>query len=543
MSASSKKKLRNEQAAEKMTQRQQHEQKEAKKLRTYTIIFSVVVVLMLVFALATVAYRGIANSGILARNTTAVTVGEHKLSSAEMNYFFVDTVYNYYNTNSSYISYILNTSTPLDQQAYFGNTEGYTWADYFMDSAKNQATAVYALTDAAKAAGHTLSEDEIAAIDNSMEVLELYATYNNYSDPEDYLQAMYGNGATLKSYRAYTELNKLATSYQTAHQESLSYDDAALRAAEAENYAQYSAFSYNMYYVEASKFLIGGTTAEDGTTTYTDEEKARAVSLAKEAADSLISDEIQSVEDLDAAIGALYINAEAETPVTSTAYTDYAYSKISTTYQEWITDDARVEGNKTVIPYVTGEEGSEVTNGYYVLYFVGANDNNYPLVNVRHILIAPEGGTYDSSTGSTTYSDEEWAAAKEKAEQMLKAWEDANGDEDSFKALANENSADSDGSDGGLYTDVYPGQMVTNFNDWCFAEGRKKGDTGIVESDYGYHIMFYSGDSETLYRDFLIENDLLTADMNAWYDGIVSAVTAEIVDTKYIRTGMTMTSY
>ena len=37
--------------------------------------------------------------------------------------------------------------------------------------------------------------------------------------------------------------------------------------------------------------------------------------------------------------------------------------------------------------------------------------------------------------------------------------------------------------------------MVTEFNDWCFDAARQPGDTGIIESTYGYHIMYYVGDN------------------------------------------------
>ena len=43
--------------------------------------------------------------------------------------------------------------------------------------------------------------------------------------------------------------------------------------------------------------------------------------------------------------------------------------------------------------------------------------------------------------------------------------------------------------------------MVTNFNDWCFDESRQPGDHGIVETEYGYHIMYFVGDSETVFSN------------------------------------------
>ena len=33
--------------------------------------------------------------------------------------------------------------------------------------------------------------------------------------------------------------------------------------------------------------------------------------------------------------------------------------------------------------------------------------------------------------------------------------------------------------------------MVTEFNDWCFDASRKPGDTGLVKTKFGYHIMYF----------------------------------------------------
>ena len=77
--------------------------------------------------------------------------------------------------------------------------------------------------------------------------------------------------------------------------------------------------------------------------------------------------------------------------------------------------------------------------------------------------------------------------------------------------------------------------MVVNFNDWCFDSARKTGDTDIVESEYGYHVMYFVGDSDVTYRDYLIENQLRSADLESWYTETVSAMTQTEGDTTYVR--------
>ncbi|MBQ7595232.1 MAG: peptidylprolyl isomerase [Clostridia bacterium] len=109
------------------------------------------------------------------------------------------------------------------------------------------------------------------------------------------------------------------------------------------------------------------------------------------------------------------------------------------------------------------------------------DENNYN-VSVRHILIKPE----------DTDNEESVKAAEEKANSIYSEWKSGEAIEDSFAALASEHSEDPGSkSEGGLYDNVYEGQMVTAFNDWCFDKSRKHGDSGIVKTEYGYHIMYF----------------------------------------------------
>lgn len=527
MSASSKKKLRNEQQTAKMTEKQVAEQKEAKKLTLYTTIFVVVLAVMVVFAIAIGVTRSISNSGVRERNTVALTVGDHEISNAELSYFYMSAINNF---NSNYGNYAammgLDTSKPLDEQV-INNDTGLTWADDFLNTAKDNARSVYAMADAAEAAGFTLSEDELAEIDTSISNMKMYATLYGYSSTKDFLKAQYGSGATEESYKQYVTVNTLANAYYNSYSSSLTYTDADLRAAESENYDKYSSFTYNTYYLAASKFQ-----AED------EDDSGKAVKAAEEAANSLIGEDVATVADFDAAIAALDINKDTE--ASSTAYTDQQYASVSTTVRDWITDSARKEGDKTVIANTTtstDDDGNETktTLGYYAVFFTGSNDNTFPLVNVRHILVKFEGGTTDSTTGTTTYSDEEKNAAKEKAEEILDEWMSGDATEDSFAALANEKSGDGDGTTGGLYENVYPGQMVSSFNDWCFDASRQSGNTGIIESEYGYHVMYFVGKSNTTYRDYQIESELRSTDTQEWYDATVEAVPMTDGNTKYIR--------
>lgn len=539
MSASKKKKLRSEESG-KLTERQRNEQKEAKKVKIYSIAFVAVLVLMIGFAIGVGVNRSIESSGVREKNTVAVTIGEHELSSAEFSYYYIDYINNFANNYGSYLSYFgLDTSKTLDEQVY-DEESGITWADEFIEEAASSAKSVLALADAAEAEGFTLPEEEQSQVDLLSSNLDSYATLYGYSNTNAFLKAQYGNGASKDSYLEYYSRNLLATAYQSAHEDSLTYTDEQIRAADDEDPTQYSSYSFAQYYIATSKYLTGGTTDEDGNTTYTAAERESAVEAAREAIEPLT--EASSLDELNEAIAAMEINADTE--ASATECTDYAKSSINSNFRDWVTDASRKEGDITCVEVAgtaTDENGEEIdtVSGFYVVFYIGENDNKTELVNVRHILVSFDGDQQDDGT----YSDEVKEAARTSAEEILSEWQSGDATEESFAELANSNSSDSgSNTNGGLYENVYPGQMVSAFNDWCFDASRKAGDTGIVETSYGYHVMYFVGTTGQTYRDYQITNDLKDADMNSWTESLLENYTITVGDTSYMRKDITLSS-
>ena len=548
MSASSKKKLRKELNAAAMTEKQLQEQKETKKLRLYTAIFGIAIAVMILVVIVS----RVTGTGVIPRSTTALTVGESKVSAAELNHYYIDSVNNFLDQAGDYISLFgLDTTKALDEQ-YYSEADELTWADYFLDQATASAQNMYAVYNAAKAEGYTLSEESKATIDSTIDNFALYGTMYGFSSVDAYITAMYGEGCNEKTFRQYAEVQLIAQEYATAKDASLTYDEAAIRAEDDANGASYSAYTYNYAYLAASKFYQGGTENEDGTTTYSDEEMEAGRAAAEAAANSLLT--ATNIAELDAAYAALEINAEVE-DAKSTRQENVQYANVTTAIREWVTSADRVSGDIKLIPSeytthnheddeeCTGENDTKSVSGYYVVLFEGKDDNLIELVNVRHILVSFEGGTYDDTTGTTTYSDEEKAAAKTAAEEILASWKAGELTEDAFAALATEKTTDTGSQEnGGLYENVYPGQMVTNFNDWCFDAARQTGDTGIVESEYGYHVMYFVGNSGMTYRDYMIESTLRNADLSAWETGLIEAAELEVLNTKYVNTDLVLSS-
>ena len=123
------------------------------------------------------------------------------------------------------------------------------------------------------------------------------------------------------------------------------------------------------------------------------------------------------------------------------------------------------------------------------------------VVNVRHILIQP------TAAEDGTITEEAWTAAEAEAQRIYDEWLAGEATEDVFAEMAGTYTQDPGSqTTGGLYEAVYPGQMITEFNDWCFADGRQVGDHGIVKTSYGYHIMFFSGEGDYAYWEMAAED-------------------------------------
>ena len=157
------------------------------------------------------------------------------------------------------------------------------------------------------------------------------------------------------------------------------------------------------------------------------------------------------------------------------------------------------------------------------------------VVNVRHILVMPEKDTDSDGDGEPDESSAAaWADAYDYASELYEQWKQ-NATEDNFADMAASVSSDTGSTDnGGLYEGIYPGQMVTEFNDWCFDPARKSGDTDIVKTTYGYHIMYFSGQGDYVYWRSVAESDTQYEKFNKVIDDLFNQYELK-VDYKHLH--------
>ena len=540
MSASSKKKLRKEQETAVLTERQLQEQKEAKKLKAYTVTFVTTMIAVLVIALVVLTATFIKRSGIIDKKTIAMTVGEHEINSVVMNYYYRDLITNSYNDwysmygdqISTYMAMLgLDLNKPLNEQEHM---DGGTWDEYFINATMEKIKSDYILYDEAMKHNYTLSDAAKDNMANSLSTMDFYAVLYGYTDTTQYLKNAYSFGATVDSFVDYIEKSTIAANFYNEYAASLVYDDAAIREYEKDKYDDYSSFDYAYYYLSVNSFLPEGVPTTDAT----DEQKKVAGEAAKKAAEEVAS-KATTLLEMDAAIAALEVNKDvAESKKVSTKKTSELYTSTLTVVRDWLNDDSRKAGDVGVIPYemtTKNSEGKEITylNGYYVAFFQERNDNEDKMANVRHLLVA----FTTESDGSVTSANK--TKAKEEAEGYLKTWTEGAKTEESFIELVKAHSDDSTASTGGLFEDIHVNSSyVDGFKNWAIDDSRQAGDAEVVETEYGYHVMYYVGDSEQTYRDYMIASEMRSDEMYTWLEELLASQEMAEVDFSRLDRGV-----
>ena len=480
-----------EAGTDKKTLAQEKEAQEKKKSNLRWTIGTIAVVLVVALVL-------VLNSGIVYK-ATAFSVGSKDYSTSEVSYRYANQYFNFASQYGNYASLFgLDTSggiRGLDKQEC-SMTDGGTWKDYFLDAAKEEMVHATVLNKFAADNGITLDAADQAQIDSAFDGLEEQARSYGYASGDKMLAANYGTGVNQKLVRAAYEESLLASKAAQALTDSFTYTDEQIE----EQYRSYEGardyFDYAYCYVSAERVE---TTDADGNTSsnVTDETVAAAAEKA-----SAIADTYKKAAGDSPAVR--LVNAAAAEGESGSQQTHVQGSSVPAA--DWMLDASRKSGDVTVSPDASG---------CYVVVFLSRDDNHYNTVNVRHILVKAE------ADADGNYTDEAKAAAKARAEEILAEYESGDKTEDSFAALAEQYSEDTgSNTNGGLYENVAKGQMVEEFDAFCYAD-HKAGDTGIVYGESasyaGYHVMYYVGQGE-LYSVVIAESDLRNADAEAWME-------------------------
>ena len=436
------------------------------KEKTKKLLITVCVVVAALLVIGLAVYNSLYTSGVVQRSKTVAKTDNYSVDGMMFAYFYNSQLQNY----ASAFSYLgVDTSKSLKSQDCPYMTDGGSWFDYLLSVTRDYVGNMLSLCEIGRENGNTLSDADLTAIDEQIDVLADTASTAGYG-LDDYLRLMTGNAVKRKDVTNCLKLTSLAQKAYTQVMDGFTYTDEQLNAYAEENAATLKGVDYYSYTFQASDFRQYD--ADDNPTSSASEESeaaqnaANRLSAASSAADfesalrSILSENGLSGEDLDSA-------------VSGAKKTHVVTSGLASDVKEWA--DGASAGDATVI-------GSESGDSYttYLLTKEAYLDETHAR-NVRHILFL-----------NTTYED------SSKADEVYAEWEASGFSEDKFIELAGQYSEDPGSNEvGGLYEDVTPGAMIAEFDSWLFDSARKPGDHALIASEaYGWHIMYYVGESD-----------------------------------------------
>lgn len=472
--------------------------------------------------------------GVLQRVIKLGSVGtEQPVTIAEYEYYYMR-AYNEIRYQAQYYQYYYQTSNGYDtslapdQQTQTTTDEDgneITWVEKLHDDTISLIQIHKAYYNEAVKSGYELSAADQAYIDKQIEDLREEASNPSGSDSDEstvkyslnaYLRKVYGGAVNERFLRKQLKIQVLAQKFVTERTAEIAkgYDQKAIDEKYNKDTATYDFVTFRTYTFTAKEL-----TANDGES---EEDFAARQSKADAEVKKNATDFFNAVTDEKSfAAKATELNKDTEDynvdeETKFTMLQSSVKSSVSEDAATWLFDKSTKEGSKKLF---TDEE-----NGKYTIVLAVKAPHQEQTVTVRHILLA----TQDTSSGEEL-SDEDKTEKKATADKVLKEFNASDKSEDSFAALAYKYTEDTGSSStGGLYENVYPGQMVTEFNDWIFDANRKAGDVEMVQTSYGYHIIYFVEDDGTNYYDSTIRSENASEDFEAEAQELIDGTTYHV---------------
>ncbi|MBQ8869496.1 MAG: peptidylprolyl isomerase [Oscillospiraceae bacterium] len=475
--------------------KQEQEARRKKKVNIITAVVSVLLAIVFIGSILTINF--IQNSGYLLRRQTALKSDNYSINAATFTYFFNYEYQNFINQNADYLSYYgLDVETDLREQE---SSDGTNWFDYFAQNTQNALTEILYLAEKAKAEGMELGEEEKKQLEEFEESVAEGAKEQDIS-VDEYISTIYGKGVNKDDVVDGLKLSMLATKFYNEKINSVEYSDDDLT-------EYFNDHKNDFLYVDYKFYNFTPAVTDD----MTEDEKKAEYAKVEAYADRLMK--ATDEKSFDSILTDIMKEIGKDEEAIETA--------IESSYTAKSTYDAEFEVSKWAF-----DEGAKV--GQTKLYKNGNNRSVYMLFkgpyrdesesrSVRHILVSKDKFETDEK-------------AKAKAEEILKEFEDSGKKIEKFEELVTKYTEDTgSASTGGLYENFTEGQMVDEFEDWAFDTSRKEGDTGIVKTTYGYHIMYFVGKGDEAWKtsvDTAIKNQAYTA----LYDSIKKEFTVNFED-------------
>ncbi len=326
-----------------------------------------------------------------------------------------------------------------------------SWEEYIRQDAVKTMIGYRVKFELANEMKLELTDDVRFQVYDHIEGLRTAVLEGGYPTLDQYLKILFGDACDEEFFKNELIREYMATKYDSAISNKLMAEksDAEIKSIYEADYKKYDFADLYVYEVEGAKALetaqkIAGETTD--------------LSTFSAAITSNIGEGAQS----------------QSYPAVPKYYIDANYSK---ELSNWAFDRERKEGDISVF---------KTQKGYTVVYVL------FPAYTKKDCLSYREIVFNKADTNGKFYTEEELKGIREKAENIYKEWEDGEATEDTFAYFAMSESQGNNASSGGLTAGAVAGEMTDDaFKAWLTEDGRKSGDTTVVETDNAIRIAYF----------------------------------------------------
>ena len=360
-------------------------------------------------------------------------------------------------------TYGFDTARSAKEQSYNGET----YYELIKRQVKEQLSRVWLLYADAREQGMTLTEAEQALLEQQVK---------NRASLQD-------RDITEEDIRQALQITFLAQKYERGEYAKKAFDDAAVYTRLEENpipYQYYGCYCISLFY---------------GASPDAANPNGLTVQRVKELTAQLLAAATQ--EEFER-IASVYIR-EYQPSLNETGVAN----QLANFYQDQVcyTDDSvgawAFAGEREAGDTYCVDDEANACKHVFFLTALPHLDESYT-ANIRQVLFAAEQGDRTEAEFDALLQEQE-----QKARDMLLEFE-KEPTEKHFAALAAQTGeADS----GELLTDVSAGQLPQALDAWCLDPARRAGDVAVIQSEYGWHAVYYVSRGEQMWR-LSVLNDL-----------------------------------
>lgn len=453
--------------------------KEAASPKKRIVVIAAVSAIAALLIIAAGALQIMGDSSFFMQEMTAASLQDAKLSPAEYNFYYYRAYLEFINTMGG-SNDMMESDIPFDSKLLSDmvmkqdeNGKDISWEDFFTSRADALIEHTYLYYDLAMKNGFEVTQELLDQIEYEFgEKVWFEAEELSQSSIDTYLRNNFGQGMTQELFKEHLTKLYVANAYSTQCKANVPIPTETLDAYYQDYAEECAVVKYRAFYLSGK----GDTEAE----------KKENMRKAKALADSIAAQSTDEETFTRLCRENMAFNASDSfwkgESVVRRNQLRYSLSHI----RRWMSETS---------PKLGDVQAFEATNGYYVLMFLGSNDNSSPSVNLRYFTVSGEDALFNAKRFAEIF-----ATSPKTPELFFSMSEDIR---DVDYTIPNYYLASSIS-----YQKQTSISVPECMQDWCFAQSRSVGDVQWFQDESGkIYVAYFEGYGDLCSR-VIAANDL-----------------------------------